>query len=230
MQARRLLVRTMVVALCVTAAIAILVLLTRSFDDTTWRILGTTTTIAVCALLAVPVGALLERGLRRLLARTSGALTGATFVLTVAAIWHTSHDAAYAKAWGVIATLALAAAQACAVESRRRDTDSPNTRLLVTGSAVTGSLLAGLGSLAIVSEIESGGFYRVLGALAILDVLLVVMVAVVRRGAGRIDQTHGLRVDGRFVESPGRDFAAAVANAIRDAERSGETVRRVERA
>jgi hypothetical protein len=57
-----------------------------------------------------------------------------------------------------------------------------------------------------------------------------VMVAVVRRGAGRIDQTHGLRIDGRFVESPGRDFAAAVANAIRDAEHSGETVRRVERA
>jgi hypothetical protein len=33
-----------------------------------------------------------------------------------------------------------------------------------------------------------------------------------------------------FVEAPGRDFAAAVANAIRDAEREGAPVRRVERA
>jgi hypothetical protein len=98
MQARRLLVRTMVVALYGTAAIAILVLLTRSLDDTTRRILGTTTTIAVCALLAVPAGALLERGLARLLARTSGALTEATFVLTFAGIWHSPHNVAYAKA------------------------------------------------------------------------------------------------------------------------------------
>lgn len=74
MQARRVLVRTTLAALCVTAAVAILVLLTRSFDDTTWRILGTTTTIGICALLAVPAGALLERGERRVLARASATL------------------------------------------------------------------------------------------------------------------------------------------------------------
>jgi hypothetical protein len=230
MQTRRLLVWTTLFALSVTAVVAIAVLLTRSFGDTTWRILGTTTAIAVGALLAVPVGALLERSERRLLARTSGVLTGVTFVLTVVGIWHTSHDAAYAKTWAVIGTLALAAAQACAVESRRRDSDTRSTRLLVTGSSITGSALAGLGSLAIVDEIDSGGFYRVLGAVAILDLLLVVAVAVVRRGAGPIDQRHRLRLDGRLIESPGRDFAAAAANAIREAERAGQTVRRVERA
>jgi hypothetical protein len=102
--------------------------------------------------------------------------------------------------------------------------------MLVTASSVTGSLLAGLGSLAILDEIESGGFYRVLGAIGILDVLLVVAVAVLRRGTGPIDRTHRLRVDGQLVESPGRDFAAAVANAIHEAERAGRTVRRIERA
>lgn len=230
MQARRVLVRTTLAALCVTAAVAILVLLTRSFDDTTWRILGTTTTIGICALLAVPAGALLERGERRVLARASATLTTATLVFTVLGIWHTPHDAGYAKTWAVVATLALAAAQACAVESRRRDSDSPNIRLAVTGSSVTGSLLSALGSLAIVDEISSGGFYRALGAIAILDVLLVAGVAVARRGAGPIGRTHRLRVDGRLVESPGRDFAAAVAAAIREAERTGQVVRRVERA
>jgi hypothetical protein len=230
MRARRLLLRTTLTALSATAAVAILVLLSRSFDDTSWRILGTTTTISVCALLAVPVGVLLERGTRRILARTSAALTALTLVSTIAGIWDTPHEAAYAKAWAVTATLALAAAQACAVEARRRDTDSENIRLLVAASSVTAALLAGLGSLAIVAEISGSGFYRVLGAIGILDVLLVVVVAVMRRGVGPIDQTHRLRVDGRLVESPGRDFAAAAANAIRDAERSGETVRRVERA
>jgi hypothetical protein len=230
MRARRLLLRTTLTALSATAAVAILVLLSRSFDDTSWRILGTTTTISVCALLAVPVGVLLERGTRRILARTSAALTALTLVSTIAGIWDTPHEAAYAKAWAVTATLALAAAQACAVEARRRDTDSENIRLLVAASSVTAALLAGLGSLAIVAEISGSGFYRVLGAIGILDVLLVVVVAVMRRGVGPIDQTHRLRVDGRLVESPGRDFAAAAANAIRDAKRSGETVRRVERA
>ncbi len=229
MRARRLLLRTTLAALCTTAAAGILVLLTRSFDDTSWRILGTTTTISVCALLAVPVGVLLESGARRSLARASAALTTATLVLTVAGIWHTPHEAGYVKAWAVIATLALAAAQACAVESRRRDTDSQNIRLLVGASSVTAGLLAGLGSVAILAEISSSAFYRVLGAIGILDVLLVVMVAIMRRGSGPIGQTHRLRIDGRLVESPGRDFAAAAANAIRDAERSGRPVRRVER-
>ena len=230
MWARRLFIRTTLVALCVTAAIAIFVLLTRSFDDTSWRILGTTTTIAVCALLAVPVGALLERGLSRVLARVSAALTTATLVFTIVGIWDTPSEDAYWKTWAVIATLALAAAQACAVESRRRDSDSPNIRAAVVASSITGSLLAGLGSLAILTEIDGGGFYRVLGAIGILDVLLVAAVAVARRGTGPIDQTHRVRVDGRLVESPGRDFAAAVANAIRETERTGQTVRRVERA
>jgi len=205
------------------------VLIARRFDETTWRILGTTTTIAVCALLAVPVGVLLERGERRALARASGALTAATLVLTVAGIWAMPHGSAYAKTWAVIATVTLAAAQACAVESRRRDSDSANIRLTVAGSSLIGSLLAALGSLAILAEIASSGFYRALGAVAILDVLLVAGVAVARRGAGPIDQKHRLRIDGRLVESPGRDFAAAAANAIRDAERHGQPVRRVER-
>lgn len=230
MRERRLLVRTTVVAVCVTGGIAIVALLAGNFDDTTWRILGTTTTISFCALLAVPAGVLLERNERTLLARASSLLTAAGFVLTVGGIWLPDHGAGFWKLWGVVGTLALAAAQACAVEARRRDSDSPGVRTLVGASSVTASLLAALGVIGILDEVTSGGFYRVLGALAIVDVLLIVVVAVLRRGSGPIGQTHRVRVDGRLVESPGRDFAAAVASAIREAERSGAPVKRVERA
>jgi hypothetical protein len=230
MPARRLLVRTTVVALCATGAVGIVVLLARSFDDTTWRILGTTTAISLCALLAVPAGALLERGEREWLARSSAALTAAAFVLTVTGIWLQRGGDVLWKTWGIVGTLALAAAQGCGVEARRRDSDSPAVRALVAASSLTGAVLAALGVLAILEEISGGGFYRGLGALAILDVLLVVVVAVLRRGSGPIDQTHRVRVDGRLVESPGRDFAAAAANAIREAERAGPPVKRVERA
>jgi hypothetical protein len=230
MRVRRLLVRVVVVALCATGGIAIVVLLTRSFDDMSWRILGTTMTISFCSLLAVPAGVLLERGLRPWLARASAALTAAAFVLTLVAIWSSPDEAAFWKPWGIVGVLALAAAQGCGIESRRRDSDSPGVRILVGGSVVTGSLLAGLGILAILAEIDSTGFYRGLGALAILNVLLLAVVAVLRRGSGPIGRLHRLRVDGKLVEEPGRDFAAAVAAAIRAAEKDGSEVRRIERA
>jgi hypothetical protein len=228
-RAQRLLLRAVVGALCITAAIAVVVLLAGSFDDTSWRILASTSAVSFFGLLAAPAGVLLERGHVVLLARASAVLTGASFVLTLFLIWSDwSND--LGKAWGVLLTLAAAAAQAAAVESRRRDTDTPTVGRLVAGSMLTGSVLAAMGVLAILTEIGDAEYYRLLGAIAVVDVLLIVVVAVLRRGAGPIAQTHRMRVDGRLVEVPGRDWAAAVATAIRQAERDGSTVRRIERA
>jgi hypothetical protein len=228
-RAQKLLLRTVVGALCITAAIAVVILLAGRFDDTSWRILASTSAVSFFGLLAAPAGVLLERGHAVLLARASAALTGVSFVLTLVLIWGAwSND--LGKTWGVLLTLAAAAAQAAAVESRKRDTDSPAIRRLVAASMLTGSVLAAMGVLAILTEIGETGYYRVLGAVAIVDVLLIVVAAVLRRGSGPIAQTHRVRVDGRLVEVPGRDWAAAVASAIRQAERNGSTVRRIERA
>jgi hypothetical protein len=130
----------------------------------------------------------------------------------------------------VLGTLTLAAAQAAVVEARRRDTDSDGIRLLASLSMVSDAALAALGVGGILGSIDDGGYYRLIGAIAIVDVLLISVVAVLRRGSGPVGRTHRVRVDGRLVEAPGRDFAAAVANAIRDAEQTGTPVRRVERA
>lgn len=229
MQARKLLLRAIVGALSLTAAIAVVVLVSGHFDDTSWRILATTSAISFFGLLAVPAGMLLEQGRAVVLARTSGTLTLVSFVLTLLLVWRDWSEG-FGKTWGVIVTLALAAAQAAAVESRRRENDTPAIRTLVLGSMLTGALLAALGVVAILSEIDDGGFYRGLGALGVVDVLLVALVAVLRRGVGPIAQTYAIRLDGMLVDAPGRDFAAAVAGAIRRAERDGTVVRRIERA
>jgi len=230
MPARRLLLRVVVVGLCVTAAIAILVLLSGSFDDTSWRILGTTTAISVFALVSVPSGVLLERGRARPLALASAAFTLGAFLLTVIAIWHADGVPSWLwRIYGIVLTLDAALAQAAAVESRRRDSDTQAIDRLTLGSMVTAAVLAAMGTVAILDSIDDGGFYRLLGAIAVLDVLLVILAAVLRRGSGPIDRTHKVRVDGVLVELPGRDFAAAVATAIRRAEREGREVRRVER-
>ena len=110
MPSRRLLLRTIVTALCATAAVAIVVLLSRSFDSLTGRILLTTTAISASALLVVPAGTLLDRDRHALLARSSAVLTLTAFVLSLILIWVDDRPVWLWKAWGVIGTLSLAAA------------------------------------------------------------------------------------------------------------------------
>jgi hypothetical protein len=228
MQGRKLLLTTIIGALCLTAAIAVVILLSGRFDETSWRILATTSAVSFFGLLGVPVGMLLERGRALALARISGALTLAAFALTLAVIWRHWADGV-GKTWGVVLTLAVAAAQAAVVEARRRDTDTPAISLLTGGSMLTGAALAVMGIAAILTEIDDGTYYRALGAVAVIDVLLLAIVAVLRRGVGPIAQAHRIRINGELVEAPGRDFAAAVAAAIRTTESEGKTVRRIER-
>jgi hypothetical protein len=223
-----LLLRAIVGALCVTAAVAIAVLLTGSFEHTEWRILATTSAVSAFGLLAVPAGMLLERGMAVTLARASAALIAAAFVLTLFVVWD-GGSSFLGKTWGVVLTLALATAQAATVEARRRDNDSQLVRRLTAGSTLTGALLAALGVLGILSEIHGVTYYRVIGAIAVLDVLLLALTAILRRGTGPIAQTHRLRIDGELIEAPGRDFASAVSAAIRSAERDGKSVARIER-
>src|SRR5919204_1847559 len=99
MRLRRLLLRIVVVALCTTAALAIIALLSGRGEGE-WRILATTTAISVAALLAVPAGVLLERGRARLLARASAGLTALAFALTLALIWHDAWSDSLARVWG----------------------------------------------------------------------------------------------------------------------------------
>ena len=144
MQARKLILFAIVGALCLTAAIAVVVLLSGHFDETSWRILGTTSSISFFGLLGVPVGMLLERERAVALARVSALLTSAGFLLTLVVIWH--HWATtVGKSCGVVLTLAVAAAQAAAVEARRRDNDTSAISLL------TGGVLAAMGVLAILT-------------------------------------------------------------------------------
>jgi hypothetical protein len=228
-QARKLLLAATIGALCLTAAIAVVVLLSGHFDDTAWRILATTSAISFFGLLAVPVGMLLERERAVTLARAGGALMLAAFALTIAVIWHHWSNGV-GKTWGVVLTLAVAAAQAAVVEARRRDTDTPAIALLAGGSMLTGGALATMAALAILTEIDDGAYYRALGAVAVIDVALLAIVAVLRRSTGPISQTHRIRVNGELLDAPGRDFASAVSAAIRMAEGEGNTVQRIERA
>src|SRR5439155_17167150 len=119
---RRLLLKTIVAALCLTAGVAIVMLLAGTLDRTSAQILLTSTEVSFFGLLAVPAGVLLERNRGSRLGRSSAALTTVAFGLTLLVTWNPETSSAVWRGWGVVGTLALAAAQAATVEARRRDT------------------------------------------------------------------------------------------------------------
>jgi hypothetical protein len=94
-----------------------------------------------------------------------------------------------------------------------------------------------MASAAAWAEIDEGGFYRVLAALAVVAVLVTLLQPILRKTtAPRLPRTGGFRLrltldDGREIEreNGGGDFADAVARAVRRAERQGSRVRKIER-
>lgn len=180
---RRLLVAA-VASLAATAAIAIGILLFGDFGSTEARILGTTAAISFFSLLALPAGVLLERRAAEALAWLSLALVALAFVLVLAWIWSSGNSDGVARAAGAVTAYAVAVAQVAALTSRRRDSDTGAVRIVFLGACVLALLLATMAAYAIFGDVDDESFYRVLAALAVLDVFLVVLQPFLRRLAG----------------------------------------------
>jgi hypothetical protein len=178
-----------------------------------------------------------------------------TFVAALVLIWPQWDDPAEAswKTLVVLAAVTGALAQACGVESRRRpDDSSAATRLAITSHGSV-AVVAGLVSVAAIAEVDDGDYYRWLAAVAVANVLFVVLQPIARRFAASAIRRRGHRLVCVLSGPPGSlppkgyrarreapatidcevggvDFAAAAATAIRELERDGTLVLRVERA
>lgn len=248
--AKRLFVRALVASLCATAALAIGILLLGDFEKTPLRILATTALISLYSLFALPAGVLLDR--RRLvpLAWTVIGLAAGGFLLALALVWGAGGDA-LGKLVVTVTAFGGAGAQFAMLTARRRADDSAPVRRLYGLAAGAAALLALLISIAAWAEIEDETYYRALGAVAVVNVLLAVLQPVLRRSArsgGLPAQAYrfvcgfdgvparlppdGFRSlgEGRIeCELEAADFAAALARAVRAIERQGGRVRTVER-
>ena len=226
-----------VVSLVLTAAIAIATLLAGDFGETEGRILLTTASISFFSLLSLPAGVLLDQRRLRGLAFVELVATVLGFLLALNLIWVAWEDAGDGdwKSFAIVTTAAGALAQAAGVESRRRENDPPWTTRLALASHVSVATLAALIAAAVAAEIDEGGYYRALGAVAVSNVLLVTLQPVLRRMSARPEAVHAfvcVVAGGRRVEygRTARDFATAVAYAIRELEGAGERVVAIERA
>jgi hypothetical protein len=151
----------------------------------------------------------------------------------IVSIWSGGSSAAFGKTVLTVTVFSVAASQTAALDARRRETDPASVGALFAVSCASALTLAGMATVAAWAEIGSSMYFRVFGALAVLDLLVVLLQPVIAlaRPRGevyhlRLDVEHGAELE-RDIEAT--DFAAAASRAIREIEREGRRVRRVAR-
>jgi hypothetical protein len=234
---KRAFLQLLIASLVATAALAIGFLLLADFDDRTWKVIGTTALLSGFSLLGLPGAALLDQGRAVALGWANLVLAGIGLAWSLYLVWSEA-DSGWKPLVFVIAFCG-AAAQASGTTARMREDDSPTVHLLYVVGIAGAVILASLVSLAAWQEIEDGGFYRIVGALAVAELLVILLQPILRRTGGGPTATSAVPVfefsvtlaDGREVpgDRPAKDFATAVASAISEVERSGSRVIRVER-
>jgi hypothetical protein len=178
---RRLFLRTLVISLCLTAAIAIGTLLFGEFDEDGWRVVLTTTFLALASLLALPAGVLLDHGRATLLAQAVLLLTGAGLGFALVALWA---DPESEWVWKLALTFGLAAlvgAAAATTTWPRSPDDTPLLNWLYWTAVLLSSALAAMILAAVWRESDAGESVRFMGALAIGAVLATLIQPIVRR-------------------------------------------------
>jgi hypothetical protein len=232
---KRALLLVLAASLCVTAALAIGILLFGDFGETEGRILGTTALIAGFSLLALPAGLLLDQGRLAPLAWAGIALPAAGLVLALVVLWEAGGWEPWGRLTATAAAFAVAAAQVTATASRLRPDDARPVGLLFAASTALVLVLATMVAVTVWVELDSETYARLLAAGAVANVLLVALQPLVRRtGKPRGRPGFVLRVEAaggasRELAVEGRDFAEAAARAIREAERGGLAPTRIER-
>lgn len=222
---RRALLLAVAATMSAAAALAIGILLFGDFGGTEGRVLGTTLLLAVHGALAVPAAILRDQ--RRLAAVAGGcaALVALSAALTVIAVWWAGGSDTYGKALSTVLFFLIPAVVATALLTRP-------LHVLFAPFVAVSALAASMATITLWAEYEGDGWLRLLGAVVVLDVLLVGLQPLLLR-ARRHDEVRPLRVadtSGRTVDVvvSAETLPDAVAQAIRSAEREGRHVRSVE--
>jgi hypothetical protein len=183
---RRLAGWALVAGLCVAAAVAIVALLSGSFDETDWRVVATSLGFSVFTSTGAAGLALRLRDTTWAWAigTTSAATSAIAFVLLVGSLWTEGPEEELWRAFGTVALLALWSAHASLVLRSGRPTDSPTIRSLCAVSIATLGIDATVGALAMAgalddTDVESTG--NVLATLVVIGLLATALPPILRR-------------------------------------------------
>jgi hypothetical protein len=236
--ARRILLLAVVAALSITALVAILALLAGNFDETDGKILATTGGFALASLFAMRGTILLDLGHHRRLGWSVVGLSALAFLLELKVVWIDDWGDSEVtwQALAITAGFAGALGQIATSLARRRPTDPPSIRPLSRAAGACALTVEAMIAYAVIARVTEAGYYRLLGAVFILDVFLVALESVVRRLGARPEVPTGhtafvcVLADGRQIRREARqhDLPNAVASALRELAVRGERVRSIE--
>ena len=159
-----------------------LFLLFGRFDGAIWRILTSIVLLGLFSLLALPGATLLDQGRGSILAWSAVLLSVLAFLWAFRIVWAgvDGDDGS----WRFLVTLTACAtvlSQVCATTARRRETDPPIVDRLYAISTLLAYTLAGMVTLASWDALGAGAlFWRVLGALAVIDLVAVILQPLLR--------------------------------------------------
>ncbi|MEX2613521.1 MAG: hypothetical protein WD380_08075 [Gaiellaceae bacterium] len=218
--------------LSVSGAIAVGILLFGEFGQTEGRVLATTGLLAAYGLLALPAAMLVDRRRLPVLAVLVLTLALAGALLAVSAVWRSSPSDAHGNAVGTVTAFLVASAQVSALVLRRPDRDRTLVRWLFALSCLFAAVAAAMFTVVLWAEIDSERYGRVLAAVVVLDILAVALQPTLARA-----RPHAITIPLRLLLESGEtrevgvlapDLAAAAADAIRQSEREGHRVVRLE--
>ena len=218
--------------LSVSGAIAVGILLFGEFGQTEGRVLATTGLLAAYGLLTLPAAMLVDRRRLPVLAVLVLTLALAGALLAVSAVWKGGPSVAHGNAVGTVTAFLVASAQVSALVLRRSDRDRTLVRRLFALSCLFAAVAATMFTVVLWAEIDSERYGRVLAAVVVLDILAVALQPTLARA-----RPHAITIPLRLLLESGEtrevgvlapDLAAAAADAIRQSEREGHRVVRLE--
>jgi hypothetical protein len=201
MEPRRVASRALAGGLCVSAAVAVVALLSGSFDEVHWRVIGSSLGFSVFTSTAAAGVRLRSRADARL--RTLGNATAvvsiAAFVLLVAALWidDSEHDWLW-RGFGIAGLGALWTSHASLMLGAVRPGDTRLVRGLSVISAVTLGIETSVGVLVLldaITDVADAGA-RVLASLIVITVLATALAPLLRR-TGRAEPSAAATAVGR---------------------------------
>jgi len=206
MDLRSLVSRALVGGLCVSGAVAVIALLSGSFDEIHWRVVGTSLGFSVFTCTAAAGAGLRTRSDERLraLGLATIAASIAALVTLIGGLWIDDVDWLW-RAFGVTGLAALWTSHASLMLGALRPADSSTVRRLSQVSAFTLGIetFAGVGAIL---GMDVGEGINVLAALIVVTVVTTVLAPLLRRMGSATTPSPAATAVGR-----GSGFAAEVA-------------------
>jgi hypothetical protein len=174
-------------SLCAAALVAIVALVSGSFDDTDWRLIGTSLSFAVYSALAASGVAVRtkEHPFARPLGVVTVAAAAVAWVLLLVLLWSGLDDSeALARSWGVATIAALACSHASVVLRGMRASDTAGISALVVSSIALGAVDGTVGGLATAGAVEvdeDDPAARLMAVAVVLLLLTTALPVVLRR-------------------------------------------------